>query len=537
MAVALYARVSTTRQAENDLSIPDQLRQMREWCTEKEMLVAKEYVEPGASATDDRRPVFQDLIADATLSPAPYEAIVVHSLSRFFRDSVEFGVYERKLLKHGVKVLSITQPTSDDPSGELVRRIYSVFDEFQSRENAKHTSRAMRENARQGFFNGSRAPFGYRAESTETLGNRGRRKKRLAIDEGEAAVVRRIFELYLYGHEGRTFGIKEIAKHLNASGSLLRGRPWRIQAVHQVLSSRNYVGEHYFNVRDSRSGNRRPASDWVKVSIPAIVSHELYERVRRQREARAPATVAPRLVSSPTLLTGLLKCGHCGAGMTLMSGKSGSYKYYRCTNRASKGETTCTSRNIRMETLDELVLAQLADRTFTPERLQQMIAEGRRMLLERRSSDQDKLSSLQSEIRKVEAALSRLYEALETGALEADETFRHRVQAAKAKRDALLVEIAGVRGRQGLPVERILPSQVEAFSKIVRAKLRDRSTAFAKDYLRAIVDEVRVRGTTATITGSYGRLFDAVTAKKKGTEWNQVPSFMREWRARQESNL
>ena len=66
MAVALYARVSTTRQAEKDLSIPDQLRQMRDWCQKQGLIVGKEYIEPGASATDDRRPEFQQMIADAT---------------------------------------------------------------------------------------------------------------------------------------------------------------------------------------------------------------------------------------------------------------------------------------------------------------------------------------------------------------------------------------------------------------------------------------------------------------------------------------
>ncbi len=72
MAVALYARVSTTRQAENDLSIPDQLRQLRKHCKNHNLPVAAEYVEPGASATDDRRAVFQQMIADATQPPAPF---------------------------------------------------------------------------------------------------------------------------------------------------------------------------------------------------------------------------------------------------------------------------------------------------------------------------------------------------------------------------------------------------------------------------------------------------------------------------------
>jgi DNA invertase Pin-like site-specific DNA recombinase len=164
MAVALYARVSTTRQAEKDLSIPDQLKQMKKWCKSKGYTVAMEYIEAGASATDANRPEFQQMIADATLSPPPFEAIIIHSLSRFFRDSLEFGLYERELTRAGVKLLSITQQTSDDPFGEMARKIFSVFDEYQSKENGKHTLRAMKENARHGFWNGSKSPFGYRVE-------------------------------------------------------------------------------------------------------------------------------------------------------------------------------------------------------------------------------------------------------------------------------------------------------------------------------------------------------------------------------------
>ena len=190
MAVALYARVSTTRQADNDLSIPDQLRQLREYCKTRSLVIACEYVEPGASATDDRRTVFQQMIADATQPPTPFEAILVHSRSRFFRELFEFLNYERLLKRIGVKVVSITQETSDDAAGEMASRLFSLFDEYQSKENAKHTQRAMQENARQGYWNGSVPPFGYRAMATDTVGNRGRRKRRLEVDPLEAQSVR-----------------------------------------------------------------------------------------------------------------------------------------------------------------------------------------------------------------------------------------------------------------------------------------------------------------------------------------------------------
>jgi site-specific DNA recombinase len=119
--------------------------------------------------------------------------------------------------------------------------VFSAFDEYQSQENSKHTSRAMRENARRGFFNGSRPPFGYRVVETEVLGNRGRRKKRLAVDEAEAAVVRRVYDYYLNGHEGCSLGMKEIAKRLNESGVSMRGRAWGMQKVYKILSSPTYA--------------------------------------------------------------------------------------------------------------------------------------------------------------------------------------------------------------------------------------------------------------------------------------------------------
>ena len=219
MNVALYARVSTSKQAEKDLSIPDQIRQMKDWAKTHGHEVVLEYIEAGASATDDRRPVFQQMIAETCTSSSPVDAVIVHSFSRFFRDSIELGLYEIKLLKHSVKLISITQETSDDPAGQMIRRVISVFDEYQSNENAKHTLRAMKENARQGFFNGSKPPFGYKTVEVETLGRNGH-KKRLEIDPGEAEIVQHIFDLYLNGHDGKSLGVKGIVDHLNLRGFL-----------------------------------------------------------------------------------------------------------------------------------------------------------------------------------------------------------------------------------------------------------------------------------------------------------------------------
>ena len=89
---ALYMRVSTGRQAEHDLSIPDQRRQLQNWCRAQGYTVATEFIEGGASAGGDRRPVFQQMIERACDGEQAFELILVHSYSRFFRGGIRTRV-------------------------------------------------------------------------------------------------------------------------------------------------------------------------------------------------------------------------------------------------------------------------------------------------------------------------------------------------------------------------------------------------------------------------------------------------------------
>src|SRR5215813_8410950 len=192
---ALYMRVSTGRQAEHDLSIPDQRRQLESWCRAQGCTVASEFIEGGASAGDDRRPVFQQMIERACDGEQAFDLILVHSYSRFFREAFEQEFYLRKLAKHGVRVISITQPVGDErePVQAMMRKVIALFDEYQSKENAKHVIRSMKENARQGFWNGATAPLGYKLVEAEKRGAKIKRK--LDLDVVEAETVRLIFRL------------------------------------------------------------------------------------------------------------------------------------------------------------------------------------------------------------------------------------------------------------------------------------------------------------------------------------------------------
>lgn len=538
MQIAIYARVSTTRQADNDLSIPDQLRQLNEWVKSNGHLVVAEYVEPGASATDDKRPIFQKMISDAMQKPAPFQIILIHSLSRFFRDGIEFGVYERKLIKNGVKVVSITQPTGEDSAGEMMRRIINLFDEHQSKEISKHVSRSMKENARQGYFNGSRAPYGYAAECTDVNSSRGRKKKRLVIDEVEADVVRQIYRLYLFGLNGKAFGVKEIAKHLTGAGMLMRGRPWTTQKVHTILSDCLYIGDYYFNVRDSKSKQTRPPEEWVKTSIPPIVDAAQFEQVRKLRESRAPQSpdAIPMQLSSPVLLSGILKCGHCGHRLTLATGKNGAYRYYQCTRKRNQGVSACPSRSLPMDKVDQSVIELLLDKVLRPERLQTMMEELRKRIQNSKGIQQGKIGELLRQLKSVEDRQLRLLDAIESGIVDLDETTQRRAQQLKQAKDALHIQIAEARTSAIPPeIEFLKPSQIDVFGKALCRLLQDKDSTLIKSYVRLFVEEIVVKDDEAIIRGSYAAMAQALHQMKMGTS-NLVPTVIPNWCARRDSN-
>lgn len=537
MIVALYARVSTTKQAEKELSIPDQLRQMREWCKAKNYSVVVEYVEPGASATDDRRPVFQQMITESTAAAPPYSAIIVHSLSRFFRDSIEFGLYERRLKKHGVVVLSMTQQTSDDPSGEMARRIFSLFDEYQSKENAKHTLRAMKENARQGFFNGSTSPYGFRKVEVAAPGNKGK-KKRLEVDPAEAAIVNRIYQLHLYGHQGQFLGVRGIAVHLNERGISLRGKRWRKSFIHDLLTNRLYLGEYSFNKIEAKTRRQKPESEWVSIEVDPIVDAETFDQVQKKLSNNAPAKVPPRVVNSPTLLTGLIKCGCCGASMTIATGKSGQYRYYKCSSRINdlaRG-SNCKGNILPMQKLDALILQAVSDRVFTPERVEVMMKELQQNLKASNSDHDDQLKKLTKELDTLKEQSDRLYEAVEKGLLPLNASLHERVHKHDARRQEILTELAGLRRKKELPISKLGPKHIKAFCAALREKLLDKGSNFGKEYLKLLVSEIRVEKKEVRLSGSYAAMSGALSMLTKLGTLEGVPSFVPLWLPNPDSN-
>ena len=535
---AAYVRVSTSRQAEHETSLVDQVAAITSYCDARGIMLTDVYREPGASATDDNRPQFQSMIETATSRERPYDLVIVHSFSRFFRDQFEFERYRRKLAKAKVELVSITQDVGEGATGDLVRSILSKFDEYQSVETAKHVRRSMVANAKQGFWNGSRPPLGYKVLVAERRGDKD--KKVLAVDETEAPLVRRIFSLYLEGDgESGPIGIKKIASWLNRRGYSYRGKPFHVSNVDEVLRRTTYAGTHYFNRTDSRTGERRPRDQWVPVTVPPIIDEQSFQTVQARLAERNPRQTPPRIVSGPTLLTGIARCGcpTCLGALTIRTGKSGQYRYYACSRRATRGETACPGRSIRMEKLDGIVLDALEQRVLSPERLPKLLEAFLEQSDASDSKRRDELASLRAEKTNSMGALNRLYELVEQGlASPTDRDFAERLTHHRARIASLTTDIEGLERQLKSGQRSITPEIVGRFGNLLRDGIRGENPALRQAYVRMLIDQVVVEDEQIHIRGSRKALERAVIATAASTR-NGVPSFAREWRARNDSNV
>jgi len=337
-----------------------------------------------------------------------------------------------------------------------MRRIMTLFDEYQSKETAKHTLRAMNENARQGFWNGARPPIGYRVVAAEQRGMKI--KKKLEVDPLHAETVRRIFRMALEGADGRgPIGVMAIACWLNENGIRTRYGGWGKGMVHQVLTRTTYIGQHRFNRYDAKKGQAKPLEEHAVMEVPPIITVAEFEAVQRSLNSRSPKMMAPRAVGGSTLLTGICFCACCGGSMTLRTGTSRNgqeYRYYTCVTKAVQGKTGCSGLTLPMDRLNAAVIEHLETRLLDPARLEvlmdQILARRDEWVSERRLH----VAELERRATEAETKLSRFYEAIANGLVDVgDPSLKARIAELTAIRD----QAKGDAERAVAHIERINP--------------------------------------------------------------------------------
>jgi site-specific DNA recombinase len=490
--VVLYARVSTAEQAEKDLSLPAQLRSLQRHARERGWEVVCEYVEPGASGRDENRPAFRRMMQDVLAPSAGVDAILVVHTSRFMRDAAKSIVHKQALARRGVRVISTNQETSDDPSGRLMETIYAGFDQYESDMNGYRTTAAMHENAKRGFVNGSKAPFGYRAELVTS--GAGPKRRKLFPDAQEAVVAVEVFGLYV-----GLGGAKTVARELNKRGLRFRnGRLWTKDFVLRVIEETASIGTYYWGKSDNRTGKLRDRSEWIAIPVEPIVDRGLFDAAQRIREERDPKRNPGRTGSSPLLLAGLLRCGHCDGSYVLeTSGKldpngEPTYRYYNCRNFVKSGREACTGHRFSTAKLESAVLEYLADQLFTVERCRELVRD----LVEEsgvlRQKTDEQRRELKNQIADVERRIAKWEEAFETDSDAADVVLP-RLRELRAKHAELKETLGKVVPLRSPPPHLYAESTIGRFRETIRSIFLSADQTLARNYLRFLVERIVVR--------------------------------------------
>jgi site-specific DNA recombinase len=507
MKAAIYARVSTERQAERG-TIGSQVQALRAHVAACGYEPAGEYCDDRHSGARLDRPGL-DALRDAA-EAGLFEVICCLSPDRLARSYAYQVLILDELARFGVSVAFADAPGLDqnDPQAKLLTQVQGVIAEYERAKIGERYRRGKLFRSRAGEVISRKAPYGYRRIPRGPDG-----PAHLEIYEPEAVIARRIFAERAAGTT-----IRQICRQLNAgavptpTGSRA---VWGTSTVNRLLRSEAYIGRVYFNrteaVPDRRPGHRsrqvpRPRADWIAIPCPAIIADETFEaatKVSHDNSKWNPRRAEP----SAWLLRGLVKCGPCGVGTSChkMRGRNGTWhRYYYCHNhdplRAGGQDRRCPERNIRADALDEFVFGQVRAALLDPA----LLLAGEQAIAVHAPVPDDQLlaAELARLDRRLEAARTehnRLIDLYQAGLIDMPELQRRAAAITARQRDTEQKRASLAAERADLARGNRLRYGVEHFADRVAAVIDELDHTQRQTLLRLLIEDVQVTGWHVTI--------------------------------------
>ena len=378
MNYLIYARVSTSRQAERELSIPAQIKACHKFATERgwHFLDGGVYEEKGESARTTDRPKLQEMLHRAK-TDSKVDVIIVHKLDRMCRNVADYAAIKHMLKKHNVKVISAVEQFDESFSGELVENIMASIAQWTSQNISWEVKKGLREAAERGRFPGV-APLGYLND---------KKNKTLLIDEEKAPYIKQIFELYATGKYSYDSLGKEMAKRgLKTRNNKLVGR----RAIERTLQNPIYYG------LIKRQGVTAQAN------FPSLVTKKLFDDVQEIIAQHNRHSDRSRKHLYP--LSGYIICGDCGS--RLCGDVKKGHLYYFCSHHKDK---KCSERKyLKSEKAEEDVMKYLS-RIQMPEKLKNTLDAYFEYYAKERIGQEDKeRKSIKRELARVQQQLHNL---------------------------------------------------------------------------------------------------------------------------------
>ena len=420
---AAYARYSSDLQSPS--SIEDQLRKCREYATLRgfEFIEQHVYIDQAISGVGYDRPGLRALMAAAISESRPFDVILVDDSSRLSRDTKDALTIFERLNFAGIRLIAVSQGIdSQDEQAQVLVTVHGMVDSLYVKELAKKTHRGLEGLVLKGRHAGGRT-FGY-----DTVPAEDGVGKTLVINETEAPIVRRIFQMSASG-----LALKKIAMTLNRE-CVRPPRPragkkhatWCPNAIREMLYREVYMGRLVWNTSkfvkvpgtNKRVRRARPENEWriVEREELRIVDQELWQRVSdrltRLKDfyvGRRKPGLLQRSATSSYLFSGLLKCGRCGGNLVIVTGNKGpgQYRKYGCSQHFYRG--ACSNNLLeRQDWLEKRLLAELQGEVLRPEAIEYVIEEFGRQLKVALENLSGELAQMRERKETIEAELRRL---------------------------------------------------------------------------------------------------------------------------------
>ena len=364
LRVCAYARVSTDSEKQENSLENQKISYEKLICSEPTYEFAGLYYDKGVSGRVETRPGFQQMIADARLGK--FDLIITKSVSRFARNTVILLKYVRELKDLGIGIVFEENEISTmSAEGEMMLAVIASFAQEECRsmsENKKWTCRKKFEKGEL-MINTNRF-MGYDKDEN---GN-------LVINEGEASIVRRIFDLYMSG-----MGAHSIAKVLNEEGvTTVTGATWHASTIMGMLKNEKYKGDSLLQktyTPSNHSGTVKNRGEvkqfYVSENHEPIIDPDDWDMVQELIEynrnkkgiAAGDNKYQSRYPNSHKLI-----CPHCGKYLRRR------YVYGRkvewlCSTYIHKGKSACPGVRVKD--------SELGDRVFTePTVVEEVIIDG-----------------------------------------------------------------------------------------------------------------------------------------------------------------
>jgi site-specific DNA recombinase len=435
---AIYARVSTEDQGKG-FSIPTQIEACRKLAAREGYTVPESHilVDEGISGTTMDRPDLRKL-RDLVTSKA-IAAAIVYDPDRLSRNLGHQLLLAEEFERASVKLLIVSHPLEQGPEGWLFFQMRGALAEYERAKIQERTQRGRMGRAKAGHVWGGEVKLGYRAI-------REPHKASWDIDEDEAALVRRIFQMALEGMSQWAIAVHLTREHIPTRRDRTRGSPkrrgvgvWTPSTIHRILTYEGYTGRWFYGKYKRTSRTRRVLRDraeWIEVAIPAIIDDATFQAVQRQL-ATNRATSRRNRKYDYLLTGGRLRCGQCGRAMSGRTSRS-KFRYYRCASWSNGAEPSgrCYGEP-RVDEIDSHVWAAVVRLLEQPELIAQEVQRQHDTADDQRAEVQQELTLIEAGLTKCEREQQKWEQAYVDDAIDLAD-FKAKKAEVEARRQSLL---------------------------------------------------------------------------------------------------